>query len=710
MAKIKNDLTGKVFGELTVIEYAGKGKWLCRCSCGKECEKFTTHLTGGYTKSCGHNSNNNKLNDMTGKRFGKLKVIRYNQHSHWVCHCDCGNEVIVRGWELRNNKKTSCGKCEHNKRLNDLTGQTFGYWIVNKYVGDKKWNCTCTLCNRSFDVDTNNLIKGTSKSCKECSWSLKIKTDYTQSNHIKVGSVDKYIGHSKYECTCGNCGSKLIRIGTKIKNTDTILCKHCSPHRLVNDMQGKVINNWKINKYIGGGKWNCTCMLCGKDSLVFGYNIRSEHSGSCGCSLRKDLVGNKIGEWTVLEYVGNYYYKCRCSCGNEKLVLGYSLRYGESESCGCKKWERTRKTLLSKYNEIAPIKIKNPTRNIEQIEVLNSKELFTDFLINKNNSILTVSQLSEIFGIGACNMLRHIHKYNLENLVDIGSKHSKQELDILKLLNNIFEENEIILGDRSILHGKELDIYIPSKKLAIEVNGSYWHSDIYKDKYYHQNKTIECTKNGIRLLHIFEYEWNDTELRNKIENYIIKLCDSQNNNVIYARNCDLRTLDTNTYKEFCELYHLQNYSPAQIIYGLYYNNELVQIMSFGKPRFNNEYDYEIIRLCTKTDYIVIGGSEKIFKYFLRETNPSSVISYCDISKFTGDVYRKLGFNLHSISDPGYVWTEPSSNIVLSRYQTQKQKLIKDGLGTEEQTETEIMIGLGFLKIYNSGNYVFTYNN
>lgn len=707
MAKVKNDLTNHQFGELTVIEYAGKGKWKCKCSCGKECEKFTTHLTSGAVTSCGHNGKDTKFKDINGQRFGKLTVIKYNKDSKWLCHCDCGNNVIVRGFELRNNEKTSCGKCEYNKRLNDLTGKTFGNWTVNKYIGNKKWNCTCNLCHRNFDVLTQNLLNGTSKSCEECSRNVDI--DYTEINNIKIGSVDKYLGKSKYECTCGNCGRKVNRASTKIRTADAILCKHCSQLRLVNNMQGKVINNWRVNRYIGGGKWNCTCLLCNKESDVFGYNIRSNHSESCGCSLRKDLVGKHIGEWEVLEYVGNYYYRCRCSCGNEKLVLGYSLRYGESESCGCKKFERTIDTLLSRYNDIAPSKIKNPTRNIEQIEILNSKELFTDFLINKNTDKLTVSQLCELFGVGTSNMLLHIHKYQLENLVDIRSKHSKQELDVLKVLRNIFEDHEIILGDKTILHGKELDIYIPSKKIAIEVNGTYWHSSIYKSRYYHQNKTLECFKNGIHLIHLFEYEWNNKDLRNKIENYIINICDSHSNNTVYARDCTISTLDKNAYMRFCELYHLQGSAQAQIIYGLHYNNELVQIMSFGKPRFNSNYDYELIRLCIKTDFNILGGSERLFKHFINDINPKSVISYCDISKFSGNVYNKLGFKLNKTSNPGYVWVEPSKNIVLQRYQTQKKKLIAYGFGTEEQTEDEIMASAGFLKIYNSGNYVFTYS-
>ena len=703
MAPIKKDLTGLQFGELTVIEYAGKGKWKCKCSCGNICEKYSTHLTGGYTKSCGHKNGSNKLKNMVGQKIGKLTVIEYCGNSHWKCLCECGEVVIVRGWELRNNKKTSCGKCENNKRLNELTGKTIGYWKVNRYVGNKKWECTCTLCNRTYEVYTHNLISGSSKSCEECSAKLKIKNR----KQPIIGSIDKYLDKGYYECTCGGCGRKIKRHGTIIDRSDTILCKHCSPLRLVKDMSGKVINNWTVIKYLGTQRWLCKCNLCNKESIVFGYNLRSGNSNSCGCQLRKDITGNKIGEWTVIEYVGNYYYKCKCSCGTVRNVLSYSLRTGESKSCGCKKWEATKNTLLQRYNEIAPSKINNMTRNAEQIDILNTKELFTSYIISLGYKP-TVYELCNKFGVGTSTILRHIHKYEIEKLVDIDTRHSKQELDVLEILNGIFEDNEIILCDRSVLNGKELDIYIPKAKLAFEINGSYWHSSVFKSKEYHFNKTQQCAKYGIHLVHLFEYEWNDNETKSKLINYILNICDNSSSIQINARDCEVREVNQSLYELFCDQYHLQGPANAQIVYGLYKNDELLQLMSFGIPRFNKNYQYELIRLCIKDGYRITGGSERLFKHFINEYNPTSVISYCDIAKFTGAVYARLGFSLKEYSEPGYVWVEPSNNTIMKRYQTQKHKLLELGLGTEEQTENEIMESIGFLKIYNCGNAVYTW--
>ena len=130
-------------------------------------------------------------------------------------------------------------------------------------------------------------------------------------------------------------------------------------------------------------------------------------------------------------------------------------------------------------------------------------------------------------------------------------------------------------------------------------------------------------------------------------------------------------------------------------------------MTFSTPRFNNNYQYELVRLCWNSQ--VVGGTEKLFKYFIENYNPENIITYCDLSKFTGAVYDRIGFTLvknEEITEPNYVWVHSKKNTKLTRYQTQKHKLVEQGFGTIEQTEDEIMKSLGFLKIYDCGNFKF----
>ena len=172
----------------------------------------------------------------------------------------------------------------------------------------------------------------------------------------------------------------------------------------------------------------------------------------------------------------------------------------------------------------------------------------------------------------------------------------------------------------------------------------------------------------------------------------------------------MKTISQDTAKEFLDKYHLQGSTQASIRYGIYKDAELLGVLTLGKPRFNNNYEYEIIRICWKPGVVVVGGLEKLFKTFTSEYNPSSVITYSDIGKFTGNSYLKLGFktDTNSLIAPNYVWVKPENNEVLHRYQTQKHKLLESGLGNQEQTENEIMENLGFLKIYDAGNIRMSY--
>ena len=98
--------------------------------------------------------------------------------------------------------------------------------------------------------------------------------------------------------------------------------------------------------------------------------------------------------------------------------------------------------------------------------------------------------------------------------------------------------------------------------------------------------------------------------------------------------------------------------------------------------------------------------EKVNKY-----NPKSILTYVNLTKFSGDVYRNIGFHVvasNPITEPNYVWVDSHSTQVFTRYQTQKHKLIEKGWGNNNQTEDEIMTEKGYLKIYDSGNLKLEY--
>ena len=239
----------------------------------------------------------------------------------------------------------------------------------------------------------------------------------------------------------------------------------------------------------------------------------------------------------------------------------------------------------------------------------------------------------------------------------------------------------------------------------IELNPTVTHNSTWspfpnqeKDKQYHYNKSKLARDNGYRCICI--WDWDDV---NKIINLLLS------RETIYARKCEIREVDLNITREYLNQYHLQGFVRSKINIGLFYNNELVSIMTFDKPRYNKNYEYELIRYCSS--YNVIGGAEKLFKYFIRNYNPKSIISYCDWSKFNGDVYTKLGFSFRNYSIGKHWYNMNTGKHITDNLLRQRgfDQLFGTDYGKGTSNE-ELMLENGFVEIYDCGQAVFEYLN
>ena len=281
---------------------------------------------------------------------------------------------------------------------------------------------------------------------------------------------------------------------------------------------------------------------------------------------------------------------------------------------------------------------------------------------------------------------------------------SKMEKFLVDFIKMIYK-GEILENTRSIIPPLELDIYIPELKLAIEFNGDCWHSEeVGKTSTYHLKKTKLCEEKGIHLVHVFEHDYvtKQVQILNRIQSLFLT-----NTTRVFARKCIVREIDSKITSEFVDQYHLQGNCSSSYNLGLFYNNELVSVMTFGKPRFNKKYEWELLRFCSSKP--IVGAAGKLLKYFINQKSPKSLISYanrCWSSKLS-NVYEKIGFKLVGESDPGYVWVK--NGLAISRIKTQKHKL-KDLLGednfNENLSEAENMKLNGFMKIYDCGNLVY----
>jgi len=187
------------------------------------------------------------------------------------------------------------------------------------------------------------------------------------------------------------------------------------------------------------------------------------------------------------------------------------------------------------------------------------------------------------------------------------------------------------------------------------------------------------------------------------------IIDSKNSlkNRIYARRCKIKRVMTTEAKTFLNKTHMQGHANFSIAYGLYYDDELVMIMTFGKPRFTKQYEWEIVRMSSKPYTVVIGGASKLFKHFIKEQNPKSIISYCDLRYSHGNVYNILGMSCVGKTKPNYWYKK--GDIVYSRYKCMKSKLPKMiPIFLSKLTETENMMINGFTKVYDLGNLKFVW--
>ena len=286
----------------------------------------------------------------------------------------------------------------------------------------------------------------------------------------------------------------------------------------------------------------------------------------------------------------------------------------------------------------------------------------------------------------------------------------------------LFEDNNIQYNwkNRSIIDGPngkghkyELDFYLPEYKIGIEINDISTHNMIqlknnYYGNKYHTYKSNNCASKGIRLIHIWEWE-----IHNNFEKLSNWLLNELNNNKqkIYARKCQIKNVPINEEKEFLYNYHLQGYSKSNICLGLYYDDDLIEIMSFTKPRFTKKYEYELLRLCTKYNMMIIGGTQKLFNYFINTYSPTSIISYCDYSKFSGNTYENIGMIFNKLSSPTIIYCNYDMKIInesiLSKYGIDNLLGTKYGKGADNK---KLIIQHGYLPIPNCGNLIYTYAN
>lgn len=275
-------------------------------------------------------------------------------------------------------------------------------------------------------------------------------------------------------------------------------------------------------------------------------------------------------------------------------------------------------------------------------------------------------------------------------------------------INNIFN-NIFRINSKKFIKPMEIDLINHSHKFGIEYNGIMFHShgisehtrfnNPVVDSKYHLRKTELVEEKEYQLFHIFENEW----LNIKKQKIWISMINNKLNvsTKIYARKCVIKEVNTKDEKEFLENNHLQGNCSSLIKIGLYYDDELMSLMTFRKHK---KYQWEIARFANKVDHTVIGAASKLLKYFELNYKPISLLSYANRRWSKGNLYEKLGFTFINNTEPNYFYFNQKEKILYSRQKFQKHKL-KNILPIFNANKSELinMYNNGYRIIYDCGS-------
>jgi hypothetical protein len=198
---------------------------------------------------------------------------------------------------------------------------------------------------------------------------------------------------------------------------------------------------------------------------------------------------------------------------------------------------------------------------------------------------------------------------------------SIQQDEVFEFIRTIYD-GDVIKNTKKIIYPKELDIYLPDKKLAIEFNGLYWHSEENVGSDYHVIKTNECEKKGIKLIHIFEDEWVSKKeiVKEKIKNILIK-----NININEISKIKISIISETEKNEFLTNFSLKDFDKSDINLGIIYKNKIASVMTF----FKKSDQYVISRFCDNFNFLIENSFGKLLEYFKKNFEWKSIIGYSD---------------------------------------------------------------------------------
>lgn len=337
----------------------------------------------------------------------------------------------------------------------------------------------------------------------------------------------------------------------------------------------------------------------------------------------------------------------------------------------------------------------------DKLNALNDK----DWLFEQHHSKqIPISHIADSLGVGWGTVAVRFQEFDIPIINRNTSLFEREITDFVESLTD-----DIIVNDRMIAAPKELDVVIPSARLAIECNGVFWHSELSgRGGSYHMRKTLDCHDAGYQLIHISDADWL---LRRPVMESHIREAIGVCTTTINSSECSIVGLSAREVASFVNDNHAPGNKFGSVRYGLSHNNTLVAVMSFSKSK-SSQHEWELVRYATSLNTKVVGGADLLFDVFVMQHSPSSVVLYHDYRWFIPDHIESLGFSLSHNTEPDFTYFERSQKppvTLIPRGRFQKHKLAKK-LKTfdPEKTEWENMVENGYDRIWDCGNGVFVW--
>lgn len=271
----------------------------------------------------------------------------------------------------------------------------------------------------------------------------------------------------------------------------------------------------------------------------------------------------------------------------------------------------------------------------------------------------------------------------------------EQEIsDILKI------HISVIQNDRKIIKPHELDIYIPEKRIAIEYNGLYWHSEeAGKDKHYHYNKWLACKDKGIQLIQIWEddYKNNPQLVKTMLE---VKLGVSSQTKV-YARNTAIKTLTKQETDDFLNNNHIQGSVDGAIRIALTYEDNPIAVMVLKTEAGSDGKTLNLLRYATSMN--VVGGFTKLLSWVEKNIpNITSIVTFSDNTVSDGGLYKNNGFIVAGIVKPDYMYIVKGARVHKFNYRLSRFKTDPNLTWEEGKSESQLAKLNNLSRIWDAG--------